>query len=347
MAHPKKEEEDLVSYYSTQINTLKKEIGKVIVGQEHLINSLVYALLSEGHILLEGVPGLAKSLAVETLAKALEGRFQRIQFTPDLLPSDILGTAVYNQKTQEFEVKKGPIFNSFILADEINRSSPKVQSALLQAMQEREISIEKTTYKLDKPFMVLATMNPLEQEGVYPLAEAQIDRFMLKIDVKYLSKKELQKLLELKNSNFEDIKNEVRKVMSLEDILNVQRLIHRNVYANDRARKYITDLCINTQPPHTRNREDVTKEELEGKNWIIDYNQIRMGSSPRGAEYLQKVAKTHAFIQGRDYITLDDVHHVAKDVLRHRIILSPSLDNQLVSEDDVLEEILYKTKIPE
>jgi MoxR-like ATPase len=333
-------------YYSSKINDLKKEISRVIVGQTHMIDSLIYALLSDGHVLLEGVPGLAKSLAVEILAKALEGKYQRIQFTPDLLPSDILGVAIYNQKTQDFETKKGPIFANFLLADEINRSSPKVQSALLQAMQEREVSIEKETYQLEKPFMVLATMNPLEQEGTYPLAEAQIDRFMLKIDVKYLSRDGLQRLLELKNTNFESIKREVKKVMSLEDIREIQEVIHESVHVEDRIREYIVSLCINTQPPYTRNKEDVTQEELEGKNWVIDYNKIKMGSSPRGAEYIQKVAKVHAFIQGRNYVILDDVYDVAKDILRHRIILNPVVDRADTDEEGILEEILEKTKLP-
>jgi MoxR-like ATPase len=333
-------------YYSGKINDLKKEISTVIVGQTHMIDSLIYALLSDGHVLLEGVPGLAKSLAVEILAKALQGKFQRIQFTPDLLPSDISGVAIYNQKTQDFETKKGPIFTNFLLADEINRSSPKVQSALLQAMQEREVNIEKETYQLEKPFMVLATMNPLEQEGTYPLAEAQIDRFMLKIDVKYLSRDELQRLLELKNTNFESIKKEVKKVMSLEDIREIQEVIHESVHVEDRIREYIVSLCINTQPPYTRNKADVTQEELEGKNWVIDYNKIKMGSSPRGAEYIQKVAKVHAFIQGRDYVILDDICDVAKDILRHRIILNPVVDRAETDEESILEEILEKTKLP-
>lgn len=342
MTKPFKGEEE----YSGKIIDLKKEMSTVIVGQHHMIDSLIYALLADGHILLEGVPGLAKSLAVETLAKTLEGKFQRTQFTPDLLPSDILGVAIYNQKTQEFETKKGPIFTNFYLADEINRTSPKVQSALLQAMQEREITIEKETYQLGNPFMVLATMNPLEQEGVYPLAEAQIDRFMLKIDVKYLSKAELKMLLKLKNTNFENIKKEVKKVMSLEDIRETQVLIHKKVHVEERIMDYISELCVNTQPPHTRNKADVTRAELSGKNWIIDYNNIKIGSSPRGAEYTQKVAKVHAFIQGRNYVTLDDIYDVAKDVLRHRIILNPVVDRAEIDEEDVIEEILEKTKLP-
>jgi len=340
------EKNELIQHYSIQISNLKKEIGRVIVGQEHMIDSIIYALLSDGHILLEGVPGLAKSLAVETLAKTLEGSYQRIQFTPDMLPFDIIGAVVLNQKTQEFEPKFGPIFNNFILADELNRTSPKTQSALLQAMQEREVSIEKKTYTLERPFMVLATMNPLEQAGVYPLAEAQIDRFMLKVNIGYPSKDELMKLLELKNSDFEDIKKDVKKVMSLEDVKKIQNLIHKNVYANDRVREYIIDLCINTQPPHTRNKIDVTAEDFNPKNWVTNYENLKMGSSPRGAEYLQAVAKTHAFIQGRNYVTLDDVAYVAKDVLRHRTVLSRVADRAEVNEDSILEEILQKTKLP-
>ena len=337
---------DIVQHYSTKISNLKKEVSRVIIGQEHMIDSLLYALLSDGHILLEGVPGLAKSLAVETLAHALEGSFQRIQFTPDMLPFDILGAVVYNQKTQEFTVKKGPIFNNIILADEINRTSPKTQSALLQAMQERQVSIETQTYTLDKPFMVLATMNPLEQEGVYPLAEAQIDRFMLKINIGYLSKDELQKLLQAKNSDFEQVKKDIRKVMNLEEVLKIQELIHKNVYANDRVRQYITSICTNTQPPKTRNVKDVSKEDLDPKNWVVDYEQIKMGSSPRGAEYLQAVSKTYAFVQGRNYVTLDDVTVMAKDVLRHRIILSQIVDRSEVDEDLILDQVLQKTKLP-
>jgi MoxR-like ATPase len=338
--------QDLIQHYSTKISTLKKEVSRVIIGQEHMIDSLLYALLSDGHILLEGVPGLAKSLAVETLAHALEGSFQRIQFTPDMLPFDILGAVIYNQKTQEFTIKKGPIFNNIILADEINRTSPKTQSALLQAMQERQVSIETQTYTLDKPFMVLATMNPLEQEGVYPLAEAQIDRFMLKINIGYLSKDELQKLLHAKNSDFEQVKKDIHKILNLEEVLKIQELIHKNVYANDRVREYITSICINTQPPKTRNSKDVSKEDLDPKNWVVDYEQIKMGSSPRGAEYLQAVSKTYAFVQGRNYVTLDDVTTMAKDVLRHRIILSQIVDRSEVDEDLILDQILQKTKLP-
>ncbi|MBM3199942.1 AAA family ATPase [Candidatus Woesearchaeota archaeon] len=344
---PDTDSKDLVKLYSTKINNLKTEVGKVIVGQEHMIDSLIYALLSDGHILLEGVPGLAKSLAVETLAHAVEGSFQRIQFTPDMLPFDILGAVVYNQKTQEFVINKGPIFNNIILADEINRTSPKTQSALLQAMQERQVSIETHTYTLNRPFMVLATMNPLEQEGVYPLAEAQIDRFMLKINIGYPSKDELEKLLQAKNSNFEQAKKDIQKVISLEEVLKIQQLIHKNVYANDRVRSYITSICVNTQPPKTRNPKDVSEECLEPKNWVVDYEQIKMGSSPRGAEYLQAVSKTHAFVKGRNYVTLDDVTAMAKDVLRHRIILSQIVDRSEVSEDIILDQILQRTKLPE
>lgn len=326
---------EVFARYSQKIQQTKAEIAKVVIGQEEMINLMIHTLLSRGHILLEGVPGLAKSLAVETFAKVIGGDFKRFQFTPDKMPSDITGTMVWNEKDRKFEFYFGPIFCNIFLADEINRASPKVQSALLQAMQEKEVTVECMHYDIPHPFMVLATQNPIEQIGTYPLAEAQVDRFMVKYDVGYPQKDEEFELIRRKNTNFDQLKAETKPVLSLDDITTIQKIIHDQVRVSRSVMNYILNICIATRP----------RDTYAGQNMSADIHQyIRLGSSPRASESLLALAKAFAFGQHRDFVNFDDVTTCAVQVLRHRILLNSSALSQQISADMLVQEILRVVK---
>ena len=298
-----KELNERIERESVFVDTLRTEMGKVIVGQGHLVDTLLIGLLSNGHILLEGVPGLAKTLAITTLAKAVDAGFSRIQFTPDLLPADLIGTLIYSQKSEDFIVKKGPIFANFVLADEINRSPAKVQSALLEAMQERQVTIGENTYPLPQPFLVLATQNPLEQEGTYPLPEAQVDRFMLKARISYPNKQEERDIVRMNLEGLE--KKSVNKVISPEDIVKARKVVE-DVYMDEKIEKYIIDIIFATREPAEYNLQKLQ-------------NLIAYGGSPRASISLAKAARAYAFIRRRGYVIPEDVRAVCHDVLRHRI----------------------------
>ena len=317
--------------YVKKIQEIRSEIRKVIIGQEEMINLIIYTLFSKGHILLEGVPGLAKSLAVETFAKVIGGNFRRFQFTPDKMPSDITGTMVYNEKEKKFDYYFGPVFCNIFLADEINRASPKVQSALLQAMQEREVTVECMNYVLPNPFVVLATQNPIEQIGTYPLAESQVDRFMVKYDVGYPSKDEETELIQRKNSNFEELRADVRTVMTTEDIVNIQKLIHDKVKVTEKMMDYIINICISTRPPETYKNQ-------QSENKIHEY--IRLGASPRATESLLALSKSLAFCGGRTFVNFDDVNRCAVHVLRHRILLNSNAVAKQITSEMIVDTIL-------
>jgi MoxR-like ATPase len=321
----------LFDQYAHKIQQIKTEIAKVVIGQEEMINLMIYTLLSKGHILLEGVPGLAKSLAVETFAKVIGGNFKRFQFTPDKMPSDITGTMVWNEKDKRFDFYFGPIFCNIFLADEINRASPKVQSALLQAMQEKEVTIECLRYDIPNPFMVLATQNPIEQIGTYPLAESQVDRFMVKYDVGYPHKDEEFELILRKNSNFDQLKADIKNLLTLEDIIAIQQLIHDQVRVSQKVMNYILHICIATRPSDT-----YTSQMLNAD--IHQY--IRLGASPRATESLLALAKAFAFCQHRDFVNFDDVATCAAHVLRHRILLNSTALSQQISADMLVKEII-------
>lgn len=314
---------------SSIIDLLFLELDKVIVGQRAMLESLLIGLLSDGHILLEGVPGLAKTLAIKSLAAAVDGKFSRIQFTPDLLPSDVIGTVIYNQKTQEFTHRKGPIFANFILADEINRAPAKVQSALLEAMQERQVTIGDETYPLPTPFLVMATQNPIEQEGTYPLPEAQVDRFMMKVVITYPDKNEEQKIIRL---NLNEQMPEVRRVVKLQDILEARRTVNM-VYMDEKIERYIVDIVYATRKPSDYN--------LAQLNGLISY-----GASPRAGISLAKAAKAHAFLNHRGYVVPEDVRHVAPEVLRHRIGLTYEAEAENVTTDNIVREVLNNVEVP-
>jgi len=322
---------ELFDQYSHKIQQIKAEIAKVVIGQEEMIGLIIHTLLSKGHILLEGVPGLAKSLAVETFAKVIGGDFKRFQFTPDKMPSDITGTMIWNEKEEKFEFYFGPVFCNIFLADEINRASPKVQSALLQAMQEKEVTVECMRYDIPHPFMVLATQNPIEQIGTYPLAEAQVDRFMVKYDVGYPRKDEEFELIRRKNTNFDQLKTETHTVLGLDDITAMQQLIHDRVRVSKSIMSYILNICLATRPRETY----ATQERVSN---IHQY--IRLGASPRASESLLALAKSFAFGQQRDYVNFDDVTTCAVHVLRHRILLNSSALSQQISADMLVQEVL-------
>lgn len=312
------------------LEALKKEISKTIVGQDKMLDRLLIALLSNGHILLEGVPGLAKTLAIKTLADAIHGSFNRIQFTPDLLPADLTGTMVYHQKTESFAVKKGPVFASFVLADEINRAPAKVQSALLEAMQERQITIGDETFKLPEPFLVLATQNPIEQEGTYPLPEAQVDRFMLKVSLGYPTKEE-EKLIVRSNIRPEGMHKPAR-VMTTDDILRLRNLV-RQVYVDEKIEQYIVDIIFATREPASVGLNQFT-------------NLIAYGSSPRGSINLALAAKSFAFMQGRAFVVPDDIRAVAVDVLQHRIGITYEAEAENLTAKDIIEKIVSYVEVP-
>ena len=312
--------------YSSLISELIAEVKKVIVGHDSVLQRLVIALISDGHVLVEGVPGLAKTMMIKTLSQTIKAKFHRIQFTPDLLPADIIGTKIYNQKTGEFLTKKGPIFANFILADEINRAPPKCQSALLEAMQERQVTIGEQTFKLDRPFLVLATMNPLEHEGVYALPEAQVDRFMFKVLIDYPSKDE-EKLIITRMTEGREIK--VNSIVRPEQIVSMQNF-NQKIYADEKIKEYVTDLVEATRKPETL-----------GVDGLIEY-----GASPRASLWLILSGKAHAMMNGRGYVIPDDIKAIAHDVLRHRILLSYEAEAEEVTSDDIIDKILNKVKVP-
>jgi len=308
---------------------LRAEIGKVIVGQEEMIDKLLIGLLTGGHVLIEGVPGLAKTLTVSTLAQVLDTRFQRIQFTPDMLPADLIGTMVYNQKTNEFQVRKGPIFASIILADEINRAPAKTQSALLQAMQERQVTISDQTYTLDSTFMVIATQNPIEQHGTYPLPEAQVDRFMMKLKLPYPSREEELAILKLHGSGRQP---EVNAIAKHRDIDKLTAMIH-TIYMDEKIERYIVDISYATRFP----------EEYE----LLDIKDlIAYGASPRASLYLKIGAKANAFLNGRGYVIPDDIRDIGFDVLRHRLVLTYEAQAEDISPEDVIEKVFRGVEVP-
>lgn len=317
-----------VKLESAFVESLKREVQRVIVGQDYMIDRILIGILSQGHILLEGVPGLAKTLTVRTLARAIRTGFQRIQFTPDLLPADLIGTMIFDQKSAEFIPHKGPIFSNIILADEINRAPAKVQSALLEAMQERQVSIGRVTFPLDDPFLVMATENPIEQEGTYPLPEAQVDRFMLKLLVTYPSKKEEKQILERMAEGAEIV---VNPVIHPKDIFSAREVVSQ-VYMDEKVKDYIVDLIFATRKP-----EDY---RLDAKD-LIQY-----GASPRATVFLSRAAKAHAFISGRGYVTPEDVKSVGLDVLRHRIILTYEAEAENVTPEEVIKRVFDKVVVP-
>ena len=325
-----KELNERIERESLFVDTLRAEMGKVIVGQQHLVDTLLIGLLSNGHILLEGVPGLAKTLAITTLAKAVDADFSRIQFTPDLLPADIVGTLIYSQKAEDFTVKKGPVFANFVLADEINRSPAKVQSALLEAMQERQVTIGDNTYKLPEPFLVLATQNPLEQEGTYPLPEAQVDRFMLKAKISYPKREEERDIVRMNLSGVG--MPEPNKVITPEDIVKARKVVE-DVYMDEKIEKYIVDIIFATREPASYN--------LEKLQSLIAY-----GGSPRASISLAKAARAYAFIRRRGYVIPEDVRAVCHDVLRHRIGLTYEAEAENITSEDIITEILNNVIVP-
>ena len=314
---------------SAFVTNLTTGMDQIIVGQKHLVESLLIGLLSDGHVLLEGVPGLAKTLAIKTLASLIDAKYSRIQFTPDLLPADVVGTMVYSQKDETFQVKKGPIFANFVLADEINRAPAKVQSALLEAMQERQVTIGKETFLLPEPFLVLATQNPIEQEGTYPLPEAQVDRFMLKVIIDY-PKQEEEKLIIRQNINGE--KFNVKPILKAEEIIEARKVV-RQVYLDEKIERYIVDIVFATRYP-----EKYDLKELK--------DMIGFGGSPRASIHLALAARTYAFIKRRGYVIPEDVRAVAHDVLRHRIGLTYEAEASNVTSDEIVSKILNKIEVP-
>jgi len=305
-------------------------MSQVILGQEELVNKILISMLANGHILLEGVPGLAKTLMVKTLAKLIETNFQRIQFTPDMLPADLLGTLIYNQRTGEFDTRKGPIFSNIILADEINRSPAKVQSALLEAMQERQVTIGENTFVLDTPFLVMATQNPIEQEGTYPLPEAQVDRFMFKLIVDYPDRSSERLVLRQNTKSFNI--DEINSIISPNDILDAQSVIH-DIYVDEKVEDYVLNLIFATRNPESHGLSD-----LEG---IIDF-----GASPRATINLVRAAKARAFTEHRGYITPEDIRYIGADVLRHRIILTYEAEAEELTPEDVIQRLFEVIEVP-
>ena len=324
-----KELNNKINKESAIIDLLSIEVSKVIVGQKGMLDRLLVALLSEGHILLEGVPGLAKTLSISTLAKTIDANFSRLQFTPDLLPADILGTQIYSPKKESFSIKKGPIFSNFILADEINRSPAKVQSALLEAMQEKQITIGDKTFQLDEPFLVMATQNPVEQEGTYPLPEAQVDRFMIKVIIDY-PKKEEEKLI-MRHNLSKKFPN-AQTILKTEDIISAREVV-KEVYMDEKIEQYILDIVFATRNP-----------EKHGLEKIKDF--ITFGGSPRASINLAKASKAFAFIKRRGYVIPEDVRAMCYDVLRHRIGLSYEAEAENITSEDIITEILNTVEIP-
>ena len=314
---------------SSFIDIVNMEMSKTIVGQKHLVEGLLIGLLSDGHILFEGVPGLAKTLAINTLATAIDAKFSRVQFTPDLLPADLIGTMIYSQKNEDFIVKKGPVFANFILADEINRAPAKVQSALLEAMQERQVTIGDKTYKMDNPFLVMATQNPIEQEGTYPLPEAQVDRFMLKVKIDYPEFEEERLVI---RSNLAKQKVQVNPVLKTEDIVKAREVV-ADVYLDEKIERYILDIVFATRFPE--------RYQLDKLKSMIAY-----GGSPRASINLAKAAKAYAFIKRRGYVIPEDVRAVCHDILNHRIGLTYEAEAENISTEEIISEILNRVDVP-
>ncbi len=311
------------------VEKLTSQIGNVIVGQKYMVERLLIGILADGHVLLEGVPGLAKTLSVKTLSDAIDAKFRRLQFTPDLLPADLIGTMIYNPQKAEFYAKKGPIFANIVLADEINRAPAKVQSALLEAMQERQVTIGDSTFPLDKPFLVLATQNPIEQEGTYPLPEAQVDRFMLKLKIGYPTPAEERVIMDRMTTG-DEIK--VDKVISPKDIVRVREVIH-DIYVDDKVKDYILNIVFATREP-----EKYGMPELK--------DLIAYGASPRATIYLNLAAKAHAFIRGRGYVTPEDIKAVGQDVLRHRLLVTYEAEAEEKTSDDLVRQIFDHIEVP-
>ena len=314
---------------SSFVNMITMGMDKVIVGQKHLVESLLIGLLSDGHILLEGVPGLAKTLAIKTLSSLIDAQYSRIQFTPDLLPADVIGTMIYSQKNEEFQVKQGPIFANFVLADEINRAPAKVQSALLEAMQERQVTIGENTYKLPEPFLVMATQNPIEQEGTYPLPEAQVDRFMLKVIINY-PKKEEEKLIIRQNISGEKV--DIKPVLTKEEIIEARKVV-REVYLDEKIERYIVDIVFATRFPAEHGLANLK-------------DMISFGASPRASISLALAARAYAFIKRRGYVIREDIRAVCHDVMGHRIGLSYEAEANNLTSEEVISEILNKVEVP-
>ncbi|MEZ3519854.1 MAG: MoxR family ATPase [Muribaculaceae bacterium] len=320
---------DLIASRSNFLSMIRTGMQRRIVGQKHLIDSLLIALLANGHVLLEGVPGLAKTLAIKTLATLVDAKYNRIQFTPDLLPADVIGTLIYSIKRETFEVKKGPVFANFVLADEINRAPAKVQSALLEAMQERQVTIGEETFRLDRPFLVMATQNPIEQEGTYPLPEAQTDRFLLKVVIGYPTREEEKEII---RQNIAGAADEISAVVSKSEILEVQKIVEK-IYIDEKIENYIVDIVFATREPQKYGLNDL--EDL------IDY-----GASPRASISLAKASRAYAFLQGRGYVIPEDVRAVCHDVMRHRIGLTYEAEANNIAADEVITDILDKVKVP-
>lgn len=320
---------DLIASKSNFVNMIKQGMDQAIVGQKHLVDSLLIALLANGHVLLEGVPGLAKTLAIKTLASLIDARFSRIQFTPDLLPADVVGTMVYSIKKESFEVKKGPVFANFVLADEINRAPAKVQSALLEAMQERQVTIGENTFKLDDPFLVLATQNPIEQEGTYPLPEAQVDRFLMKVVIGYPSKTEESSIIKM---NITPEKSNIMPLVTPRDIVEVRDIVQK-IYVDEKIERYIVDIVFATRFPGDYGLNDLK-------------SMISFGASPRASISMALAARAYAFLKGRGYVIPEDVRAVCHDVMRHRIGLSYEAEANNIGADEIISEILDKIAVP-
>ncbi len=327
-----KELNDRIQKESAFVDLLSLEMGKVIVGQKHLVENLMIAMLADGHILLEGVPGLAKTLAISTLSQAVDARFSRIQFTPDLLPADVTGTLIYSQKKEQFEVHKGPVFANFVLADEINRAPAKVQSALLEAMQERQVTLGEQTFPLPQPFLVMATQNPIEQEGTYPLPEAQVDRFMLKVVISYPKRAEERQILH-QAVNGERTEGQAQGAILKPDVILKARELVREVYMDEKIENYITDIVFATRFPKEYGLEKLAP--------MISY-----GASPRGSINLAAAAKAYAFMKRRGYVIPEDVRAIAMDVLRHRIGLTYEAEAENVTSEELVNEVLNRVDVP-
>ena len=320
---------DLIASKSNFLSMIRTGMDRKIVGQKHLIDSLLIALLSNGHILLEGVPGLAKTLAIKTLAELIDAKYSRIQFTPDLLPADVIGTLIYSIKNETFEVKKGPIFANFVLADEINRAPAKVQSALLEAMQERQVTIGDATFPLDRPFLVMATQNPIEQEGTYPLPEAQVDRFLLKVVIGYPEKDEEKRII---RQNIAETIEHINAVVSTKEVLEVQEVV-KKIYIDEKIENYIVDLVFATRDPRFYGLNDLT-------------SLIEFGASPRASISLAVASRANAFLNGRGYVIPEDVRSVCHDVMRHRIGITYEAEANNITSDAIITEIIDKIPVP-
>lgn len=320
---------DLVASKNDFVNLITRGMDQTIVGQKHLVESLLIALLSNGHVLLEGVPGLAKTLAIKTLAQIIDAKYSRIQFTPDLLPADVLGTMVYSVKNETFQVKKGPVFANFVLADEINRAPAKVQSALLEAMQERQVTIGDKTFPLDEPFLVMATQNPIEQEGTYPLPEAQVDRFLLKVVIGYPSREEEKQII---RQNITNEKKHIQPLLKPEEIIEAQKVVEK-IYIDEKIERYIVDIVFATRFPSDYGLNDLA-------------SIIAFGASPRASISLARAARSYAFLRQRGYVIPEDVRAVCHDVLRHRLGLTYEAEANNITADEIISEILDKVEVP-